>query len=108
MSNITLTKWVAGFDIDGRFITGTLNVRETPKKYIVIDPTIEKYGDLAWVIGYSTQFFKDKMFDTEREAIQASVLEYDAQACVAKADYDKAAKKFTDARAALQVCDASQ
>ena len=108
MNELTLAKWAAGFNSDGKFVTGTLSVRETAKKYILTNPNIEEYEALAWAVGFATHFFKDKLHDTEREAIQACLLEYDAKACVAKTDYDKAIKKFADVRAAMQACDASQ
>jgi hypothetical protein len=107
VSKLTIIKWVAGFNMEGRLVAGTLSVRETPKTYIVIDPQSDEYEALRWAVNFRTNFFKDKMYDTEREAIMACVEKYDAAACVAKVDYDRAINKFETARDGLAACDAS-
>jgi hypothetical protein len=93
MSKITLVKWVAGFDINSEFIVGTVNVRETPHRYIVIDDTTDEYRRVEFVIHYSKKLLKDELFDTKEEAIRACMMKWNAIAQVAKLDYSKAIQK---------------
>ena len=101
MSEITLRKWVAGFNINQRFITGEVNVRETAHRYIVIDKDSINYARMAYSLMYVTSLRKDQLFDTEAQAVIACLEVWDGYAHVAKLDLDRAVKKIRDMQAHL-------